>query len=249
VLALLSRNDLATNAKIQVSSGHTLAPLTLGPQHSGKHGTVTVDFGGDMIDLGGSSCCGVGLFLNGATDLILQNFKIGNGSTDQDGAITIGSSLNPPPTRRVRITNFELLPTLTGPGKMTSTSNATAHGVYISRATGAHEDIEIDHFIAHADGHGLTAMIHLYDGAGQTIIRRLHVHDGQMFGFIQTIMAWEEGVGADPGVADDAILEDLTITGSGQWALRLPYGNGIVRRTTLVGNTAVTKGAGWTVQP
>lgn len=249
VIALLSRTDLPKGAVIQVKAGVKLAPLTLGPGQSGDSGGTIVDFGGDTIDLGGAACCKPGIFLVGATDLELRHFNIGNGSVDQMGAITIGNSTNPPPTRRVRITDFELLPTLTGPGKLSSTANATAHGIYISRATGAHEDIEIDHFVAHADGKGMAAFLHLYDGSGTTIIRRLHVHDGQMFGFIQTVMAWEEGAGADAGTADDAILEDLAISGSGQYALRLPYGNGIVRRTTITGTATVSKGAGWTVQP
>ncbi len=192
--------------------------------HAETTGGVTISGGGatDWIGLA---------FRDGVHDQTWQGFRFANAEPTQTGVIVFGQSgsVTPIAPHDITLRDMTIEETITSDNPPGMSGD---HAVYFSRALtpGVH-DILIDGLTVNAATSGLDSAIHFYGSApgapnaNNVTIRHLHVT-----GTDQAVIFW------DPTI-HDIVVEDSTITGAKQFAVRYELGEAVtLRRVSSTGS-------------
>lgn len=197
--------------------------LWIGSAYAPRTRPVTVraeTTGGVTFDGDGATYFGGLTFVEGAHHQTWQGFRPTNGEPTGTGVIVFGGySLLAPPHH---ITLRDI--TVAG-----LTGSLNGYPIYFSMAAapGPH-DILIEDFTA-IDNGASKALIHFYhdtaggDPAGNYNARDVVIRRAHLTGTPQPVMIWARSV-------TNLLIEDTTISGAGEYAIRFEFGSGIVLR-------------------
>ena len=213
----------------------TANSLWIGSAYAGRTRPILVraETIGNVIFNGGGGQLGGIMFEEGAHHQTWQGFKFTNGSPRESGVITFGGySLLAPPHH---ITLLDI--TVSGLVKSPTGTGFQGYPIYFSMAAapGPH-DILIDRFTSSDDGALLGAHLHFYhdqfsgDPAGNYNVQNVVIRNARLTGTPQPVIIWARSI-------TNLLIEDTTISGAGEYAIRYEYGSAItLRRVTSTGS-------------
>jgi hypothetical protein len=202
--------------------------LWIGSRFAGRTRPVTVraeTTGGVTFDGGGTGTFGGITFAAGAHHQTWRGFTFANGKPTATGVIVFGGYAGLAAPHHITLRDITIPRSVT-----TTSSGATDHGVYFSKAVDGPHDILIDGLNVDGAG-GLDSALHFYhsDSANQNAwnvtVRRLRVSGTQ-----QAIIVWDKTI-------RDVVIEDATITNAERSAVRYEQGGTLtLRRVTSSGS-------------
>ena len=208
----------------------TATSLWIGARFAGRTRPVLVraeTTGGVTFDGGGATYFGGITFVAGSHDQTWQGFRFTNGVPTGTGVIVFGGYPNLAAPHHITLRDI----TVSG-----LTGSLNGYPIYFSQAAypGPH-DILIDGFTA-IDNGASKALIHFYhdtqagDPAGNYNAQNVVIRNSHLTGTPQPIMIWAESI-------NGLVIEDTTITGAGETAIRYEAGSNVVfRRVTSTGS-------------
>ena len=165
-------------------------------------------------------------FEDGAHHQTWQGFRFANGAADWRRASSCSAAT--PARRPHHITLRDISVT----GLISSDGLRHGYPIYFSMAAapGPH-DLLIENFTA-IDNGALKALIHFYhdtaagDPAGNFNCQNVVIRNAHLTGTPQPVMIWARSL-------TNLLIEDSTITGAGETAIRYEYGSGVVFRRVV----------------
>ena len=207
--------------------------LWIGARFAGRTKPVLVraeTTGGVTFDGGNAQFGGIS-FVEGAHHQEWQGFVFANGQPRESGVVVFGGYSNLAPPHHITLRDV-IVRDLVGDGDAV----LDGYPIYFSMAAapGPH-DILIENFTAIDKGVS-GALIHFHhdtaagDPAGNYNAQNVVIRNAHLTGSPQPIMIWA-------GSITNLLIEDTTITGAGETAIRYEFGSGIVlRRVTSTGS-------------
>ena len=187
---------------------------------------------GGVTFSGGGATGWIGLaFRDGVHDQTWQGFRFADAEPTQTGAIVFGQSgsVTPIAPHNITLRDITIEETITSDNPPGMSGD---HAVYFSKALtpGVH-DILIDGLTVNAATSGLDSAIHFYgSAAGAPNANNVTIRHLNVTGTDQAVIFW------DPTI-HDIVVEDATITGAKQFAVRYELGGDVtLRRVSSTGS-------------
>jgi len=233
LLSALANNSLdeivVANGTYHVSTAGSQASdsLWIGAKFAGRTRPIVVraaTSGSATFDGGGAAYFGGISFQAGAHHQTWQGFRFASGTPTQTGVIVFGGYVGSPGAHHITLRDITL------PSSIVSASTgATDHGVYFSEAAGGPHDILIDGLTVDGAG-GLDTALHFYHSdPGNPNVWNVTVRNLTVSGTDQAIMIWDDTI-------VNLLIEDATITGATQRAVRYEGGQVTLRRVVSTGS-------------
>ena len=202
--------------------------LWIGARFAGRTRPVLVraeTTGGVTFDGGGGYLGGIS-FEEGAHHQTWQGFRFTNGQPMESGVIMFGGYAGLAAPHHITLRDISVT------GLISSDGLRHGYPIYFSMAAapGPH-DLLIENFTA-IDNGASKALIHFYhdtaagDPAGNFNCQNVVIRNAHLTGTPQPVMIWARSL-------TNLLIEDSTITGAGETAIRYEYGSGVVFRRVV----------------